>query len=131
MDLCTIIKEARLAISVMLRYWLSHSDSLRAIKKTYSRELPENWEEVTRKVEIRIYKHGSIYEVHRIFYADGRFEREETWLASYAWSLTGHLVVLGQETCFFFDPLSKILYLEKWNGKDYQLEVYHESNNEV
>jgi hypothetical protein len=131
MDLSTIIRKTRLAIPAMLRYWLSHSDSLSAMKKTYSRELRENWEEVTQKTEIRIYKHGSIYEISRKFYTDGRFEREETWLASYAWSLSGHLVALGRETCFFFDPLSKMLYLEDWDGKNYQLEIYYESSTDL
>ncbi|WP_426672106.1 hypothetical protein ACPPVU_12830 [Mucilaginibacter sp. McL0603] len=131
MELSTIIKELRPAISAMLRYWQTQGASLRAMKNTYRREWREKEQGIIQAAEIRIYEHGTIYRVHRIFYTDGHFQREETWLATYGWQSSGHLIALGREGYLIFDPLSKLLHVEEWTGNTVQLEIYHELNTGV
>jgi hypothetical protein len=131
MKITYIISKLRPALSAVLQYWIAHSASRAAMKKTYRREWQEKGSASTSLAEISIFHHGALYEVNRAFYLDGRLQREESWLATYGWHSNGHLIALGRSGYLIFDPFSKLLYLEEWVGDDKQLEVYHQINDEL
>jgi hypothetical protein len=117
MKITYILSRLRPAISALLQYWIAHGLGLAAIKKTYRREWQEKGSAATQMAEICIFHHGSLYEVNRVFYTDGRLQREENWLATYGWHSNGHLIALERSRYLIFDPFSKLLYLEEWIGR--------------
>ncbi|TRW24218.1 hypothetical protein FMM05_10300 [Flavobacterium zepuense] len=93
-------------------YSRQHADSLAALEKVYIKRRPrEDCREETVST-LSISRFGSVFKVHQKSYLYDDLVKEETWMATYGWQSSGHLIEIGGDRYLIFDPLHKVAYLE-------------------
>jgi hypothetical protein len=123
----SLFSRARLALGAALQYWYSHAESLQAINKLYTGNFRDEKGE-TYKVLLGVNPHGSIYRVTQLYYRDGVYSHEKTWLATYGWHCNGHLIAIGQSGQYLIlNPAQKSVYLERYDDADEKIvELYQQ-----
>ncbi|TRW21958.1 hypothetical protein FMM05_19410 [Flavobacterium zepuense] len=93
-------------------YSRQHAQSLAALEEVYIKHCPKQdcREETTSTLSIS--RFGSVFKVHQKSYLYEELVKEETWMATYGWQSSGHLIEIGGDRYLIFDPLHKVAYLE-------------------
>lgn len=93
-------------------YSRQHATSMAALEEVYIKCAPKQDDQGETLSTIRISRYGSVYQVHQKSYRYQDLIKEETWMATYGWQSSGHLIEIGGNRYLIFDPLNKVAYLE-------------------
>lgn len=108
------IKRVWRLLRLVKNYLSQHAASLKAMQVEYFTVCDENGPAAGHTIRISVAPRGHLYKVTQVFYKDGRYFHEQSWLATYGWQCNGHLIAIGSHRHLIFDPPNESLYLEEW-----------------
>ncbi len=112
MKLYKLIHDLLLAIKIIFYFGSQHHATLLMMQGMYVRH-PLHDELIGGVNTILIIKsYGSFYQITRTNYVSNIPECEETWLSTYGWHSSGHLIEIGGDRYCMKVMVSKSLYLE-------------------
>lgn len=107
-----LMHDLHAALKIILRFSKQHLATLNMIEGMYIRQPLHHERVVGLEATITIKSCGSIYQVTRADYISDTPECENTWLATYGWHSSGHLMEIGGDRYCIFDAASGFMYLE-------------------
>lgn len=107
-----ITRDLKATIKIALRFGRQHLATLNMIEGTYVKQPLHQELGVGLDVTLTIKPYGSLYQVTRIDYVGDVPACENTWLATYGWHSSGHLMEIGGDRYCIFDAASGSMYLE-------------------
>ncbi|MFD0795459.1 hypothetical protein ACFQZX_17690 [Mucilaginibacter litoreus] len=111
-------------------YLSRHAVSLKAMQAEYFTVCNEYGPNAGLIIKISIAPLGHLYKVTQVFYKDGQYSHEQSWLATYGWQCNGHLIAIGSHRLLIFDPPNQALYLEEWLDTPDEVVTFYKQTNE-
>lgn len=122
----TIIKKLKAIFRIAFLYADQHARSLEFIYGTYywqGRDDIRAEINLTKTLEIK--QTGDLYHIFEKMYENGVIKSETICLATYGWHSNGHLIEIGGNRYFIFEPEHGNLYLEQFDNDDAKkVEIY-------
>lgn len=107
-----LIRDLYATLKIALRFGRQHLATLNMIEGTYIRQPLKDERALGLETVLSIKSYKSLYQVTRTDYAGDIPASEDTWLATYGWHSSGHLMEIGGDRYCIFDAVSEAMYLE-------------------
>lgn len=108
----TLMHDLHATLKIALRFGRQHLATLNMIEGTYVKQPSLHELGVGLDTTLTIKSYSSLYQVTRIDYVGDVPACENTWLATYGWHSSGHLIEIGGDRYCIFDAASGSMYLE-------------------
>lgn len=107
-----LIQDLHATVKIALRFGRQHLATLNMIEGIYVRQPLKHERPLGLDTTLSIKSYNNFYQVTRTDYAGDAPACEDTWLATYAWHSSGHLIEIGGDHYCIFDAASGSMYLE-------------------